>query len=118
MNRVLLFLMVGLFTFSCSDTKDAIQENPAVVSKEEMVRILIELYVTEQKVDKLKLKTDSSQKIFSQLENKIFQKVGVKSDSFKASLNYYVDRPKELEWIYTALVDSLSLREQRLSVPK
>ena len=36
------------------------------------------------------------------------------SDSvFKKSFDYYMDRPKEMELIYTALVDSLSLMEQR-----
>jgi len=33
---------------------------------------------------------------------------------FRKSMDYYMDHPMEMELIYTSLVDSLNLREQRV----
>lgn len=82
-----------------------------------MVKIMEELYVAEEKVNHLSLSRDSAIEVFSVLKVKVFQDA-VKSDTlFKKSLDYYMERPKELELIYTALVDTLHLREQRSPSP-
>ncbi len=87
--------------------------HPDILSRQEMVKIMEELYVAEEKVNHLSLSRDSATEVFSVLKVKVFQDA-VKSDTlFKKSLDYYMERPKELELIYTALVDTLQLREQR-----
>jgi hypothetical protein len=48
----------------------------------------------------------------------MFAKLGVSDSVFKRSFDYYMDRPREMEQIYAALVDSLSLKEQRLDIPQ
>ena len=44
---------------------------------------------------------------------KVFAESGVTDSVFKKSFDYYMERPAEMEQIYTALVDTLQLKEQR-----
>ncbi|MDH4298308.1 MAG: DUF4296 domain-containing protein, partial [Cyclobacteriaceae bacterium] len=62
----------------------------------------------------LSITRDSSRHIIAAKEGEIFEKLNTTDSTFKRSLNYYIDHPQTLEMIYTALVDSLNLREQRL----
>lgn len=89
---------------------------PGVLSRDEMVKILSEVLVTEDKVGRLAVSSDSAYKVFDVLRGKMFDKAGVSDSVFRNSMNYYIDHPKEMQQIYTVLVDSLNLREQRESV--
>ena len=77
---------------------------------------LIEIYLAEQKVSRLGLKIDSAEQVFDSLRARGFKKTGVQDSVFKKSFDYYLERPKEMELIYTALVDSLQLMEQRMTL--
>jgi hypothetical protein len=81
-----------------------------------MVKTIQEVLLAEEKVNRLRLSTDSSKKVFTAIRGKVFDKAGVPDSVFNNSMNYYMDHPKELEQIYTALVDSLNLKEQKASV--
>ena len=89
-----------------SDYKD-------ILSKQEMVKIMEELYIAEEKVNHLALSRDSASQVFSVLKARVFQNAALSDTLFKKSFDYYMERPKELEMIYSALVDTLQLREQR-----
>lgn len=84
-----------------------------ILTRQEMVKLMEELYVAEEKVNFLALSRDSSMKVFSVMQSKVFQNAAKSDTIFKKSLDYYMERPKDLELIYTALVDTLQLREQR-----
>jgi hypothetical protein len=100
--------VVGLF-FSCSKPV-----RPAgILSEAEMVRTLTDIYVIEEKVNRMSLVRDSAEKVFDSLRVRVFRNSTYPDSVFKQSLDYYTDRPKDMEMIYTALVDSLQLREQR-----
>ena len=79
-----------------------------------MVKVMSEIYLAEQKVNSLGLPRDSLEQIFSVMKDMIFKKAGTSDATFKRSLKYYLDEPKTVEDIYTALIDSLNLREQRM----
>lgn len=89
-----------------------------VLSREQMVKVLSELYLTEEKVNKLSLNRDSAALVFSYFNDEVFKKLGTTDSVFRRSMDYYMERPKEIEKIYAALIDSLNLQEQRLSIPK
>jgi hypothetical protein len=112
MMRGSIIVLVAFF-ISCS-TKERVPAG--VLAKEEMVRVLTELYVGEEKINRMAVTRDSSEKVFSLLEGKIQQKTGIPDSVFKRSMNYYFDHPLEMELIYTALVDTLNLKEQRENV--
>jgi hypothetical protein len=86
-----------------------------ILTTDQMVAVMAELYVAEQKISTLGISRDSLRRLFVVMEGKIFDKMNTRDSVFRKSLDYYMDRPKALEHIYTALIDSLNLREQRVS---
>jgi hypothetical protein len=108
-------VIVAIVMFSCGRKGAGSDE---VLSKEEMVKVLTEVYVTEEKVNRLSLSRDSAEEVFKIYETKVFNKAGVPDSVFRRSVNYYLAHPIELEQIYTVLVDSLNLHEQRENVKK
>lgn len=86
-----------------------------ILSQDEMVKVLAEIYITEEKVNSLALARDSAAQVFDLVQGKVFEATGVPDSTFRRSIDYYTDRPQELEKIYSMLVDSLQLREQRIS---
>lgn len=108
-----LFPIAFCFLIACGHKR----RPEGVLSRQEMVKVLSEIYITEEKVNRLALKHDSTVKVFDRLKDRLFEKYETNDSTFKRSMNYYWGNPKELEAIYTALVDSLNLREQRTSLP-
>lgn len=106
---VVLFLMA-----SCGDDR---HKNGEVLTHAQMTQALIEVYLAEQKVNRFGIPRDSAEYHFKRLSPIVLEKIGITDTLFKKSFNHYMDRPKEMELIYTAVVDSLSLMEQRLQVP-
>ena len=84
-----------------------------ILSRAEMVSIMEGIYIAEEKVNHLALGRDSAKIVFKAMEDKVFENAAVTDSVFKRSFDYYMEHPREMELIYTALVDSLQLREQR-----
>jgi hypothetical protein len=104
---LVIVIILGL---SCCNKKSAPE---GILSQDEMVAVMSELYIAEQKISTLGVKRDSLSQIFGVMKEKVFAKAGTTDSVFRKSLNYYMDHPREMEVIYTSLVDSLNLREQR-----
>lgn len=107
-TSLLVLLFLG---FSCRDME---KDSQPVLTRPQMVKALTEIYLSEQKINRLGLPRDSAEREFQRFKQVVFENIGVSDSVFKRSFNYYMDRPKEMELIYTALVDSLSLMEQRI----
>lgn len=107
----LIASVVTLF-YSCKEK----EEREDVLSKKEMVQVLSQIYVIEDKVNRLSLDRDSAQVVFNELMIRLRDSTGVSDSVLKRSLKYYTDRPDQMQEVYTALVDSLNLREQRSTV--
>lgn len=106
-----LIFLIGLTLFiQCTNDKKPAQ----LMSEAEMTRVLIEVYIDEEKISRLNLNRDSSEKIFELAKPYIFERLGVSDSVFIESYNYYAEHPVELEKIYAVVVDSLNLREQKL----
>ena len=93
---------------SCAEKKPE-----GILTKRQMVQVMEEIYIAEEKVNQLALQRDSARSVFNIFQSKIFQDAAVSDSVFRKSFDYYMGRPKEMELIYTALVDTLQLREQR-----
>jgi len=107
--RSCLVIIIILGLSSCK--KKQVPEG--VLSQDEMVAVMSELYIAEQKISTLGVKRDSLTLIFDVMKEKVFAKAGVTDSVFRKSLDYYMDHPQDMEVMYTSLVDSLNLREQR-----
>ena len=102
------FLIICLILAACSK-KDT--EIPAgVLSKDQMVRVLIDIHLLESKVKKLNLKVDSSQAVYRHYEQLLLEDLEISREQYDRSLEFYVDEIELLKDIYEEVSDSLLAR--------
>jgi hypothetical protein len=106
--RIFISLTILVWAISCDKKRPE-----GILSRQEMVQVMQEVYLAEEKVNYLALPRDSARQVAAALTAKVFQKAAVQDSVFKKSFDYYMEHPREMELIYTALVDTLQLREQR-----
>jgi hypothetical protein len=106
--------IIILVAVSCgSDTP-----SETIMGEEEMVNFLIDLHIAQASVQNLRLKADSAKTVFK-VENKfLLAKHNITDSVFINSYNYYLANPEDLERIYSAVVDSISLRQSLLNEAK
>jgi hypothetical protein len=86
---------------------------PGVLSREQYAALLIEVYLTEAKFSQLPITSDSTMRLYLAHEPELLKKFGLNDSTLAVTYEYYTNHPKELEMVYTAVVDTLSLREQK-----
>lgn len=85
-----------------------------LLTKEQMVTLMADMYLAEQKLSTVGVPRDSVILIMNEMSTLIFEKSGTADSVFRMSFDYYLQHPVEMEEIYTVLIDSLNLREQRM----
>jgi hypothetical protein len=108
-------VIICVILLGCSGRKERPE---GILKPSEMVHMYTEMYVAEEKVNRLSLPRDSAEKVFKIIEKKVFEKTNISDSAFRQSIEFYMNHPQDLELIYTAVVDSLNLREQRTTVKK
>ena len=88
-----------------------------LLSQTEMTSLMVEMYLAEAKIATSRISRDSANKLFRPYEKSVLEKRGISDSTLKANYAYYMERPKELEQLMDAVIDTLSLREQRLIDP-
>ena len=112
-NRFFSLILGFSIIIACGKPEET-KKPDYILSQDQMVEALAEVYIAEQKVNRLSLNPDSAWLVFGSMEKKIFENLNVPDSVFRASMDYYMDHPKEMETIYAVLIDSLQLREQRV----
>jgi hypothetical protein len=84
-----------------------------LLSEDEMVKILIDIHLTEGFVQSLPIPYDSSKRLYPVLEKEIFEKHEVPDSVYINSLQYYLRDAVFMERLYARTVDSLSVMEKR-----
>ena len=115
-NRFQLFckwLLILLFAVFVACSSNSKPKN--LMGEDEMVKAMIEIYLAESKIIQLNLPRDSARKIFEKVNPILFKKLGVTDSIFNVSMDYYAAQPKQLEMIFSRVVDSLNLKEQKLN---
>ena len=97
---------------------DGSNNSKKIMSEPDMVAYLIQLHIAEAQVQNLRLKKDSSEVVFKIYETHLLTKNGFSDTLFKNSYNYYLQYPKQLESIYEAVVDSISVRKSKDDLSK
>ena len=113
-RKICQFICVGLFALligGCGPEGTP----PGVLTEKQMVNVLAEIYLAEEKAGHMGISHDSVKIIFPEFEARVFEQEGIADSVFRKSMEYYKANPKKLENIYAALVDSLSLQAQRLA---
>lgn len=86
------------------------------LDQEQMVAYLIELHIIQSQVQNLRLSTDSAEVLFALLEKDLRKQHQHEDSVFYESYSWYLDRPEQMHEIYTAIVDTLTLRQSLLRV--
>jgi hypothetical protein len=108
-----LFLILSVVALFGCKPKDKPPED--IMSKQEMVSFLIDLHIIEAKISVARFPNDSVKVIFPQIEEELFAKHNISDSIYFKSYQYYLNDMFAMEEIYTAVVDSLSLRERLLN---
>ncbi len=114
MARNILFGILILLFSACGKSK----KTEGILSEKQMVQAMTELYLAEEKANRMSIPYDSAKKLFSKFSDKAFEKAGVSDTAFRRSMDYYMADPEKLEKIYTTLIDSLNLKGQRIDAHK
>jgi hypothetical protein len=83
-----------------------------IMSKQQMVSFLIDLHLMEAKINVTRFPKDSTKAFFPVVEEALFKKHNITDSIYFKSYQYYLNDMFEMEEIYSAVVDSLSLRER------
>ena len=81
-----------------------------------MVDFMIDIYLAEARTTLLPVNRDSAYRLFLPYQDSLMRKRGISDSTLKQAYSYYLRHPTEFEAIYDAVIDSLSLREQRVRV--
>jgi hypothetical protein len=111
MTRVGLICVIAILISSSACQRE--NTPSGVLSKKEYAEYLVNVYIAEAKLNTYAITPDSAMALFQPFEASLLQKLG-KSDSVVQKTNqYYMAHPDQLEEIYTAVIDTLNLLEQK-----
>ena len=106
--KKIFWILIILAVVSCKK-EEKLPEG--YMDQSQMVAFLIDLHTAQGAVQNLKLKPDSSAFLFNAFEKKLLNDHNVADSIFYLSYSWYLNHPTEMHDIYTAVVDTLSLRE-------
>jgi hypothetical protein len=113
MRRLAILSLISiLFSIGSSCHKE--KKETGILSPEEMAALMVDVYLAEARISGALIPRDSGAGVFRPFEKKLLEGRGVPDSTLKKSYTYYLARPAELEKIYDAVIDTLSLREQKL----
>lgn len=102
---LVLFLLIG----GCDQNRPP----EGILNPEKMSQVLLDIYVIEGKVTETGVGSDSARKVYRYFEQKVFDEHGINDTIFRRSFNYYLDHPKVLSTIYSTMLDSLNIYNQK-----
>lgn len=105
-----MWTVIVVLMLACSREK----RPDGVLSEEDMVKVLIDIHLTEGFVQSLPIPYDSSKKLYPVLEKEIFEKHEISDSLYLHSLQYYLRDAIKMEELYARTIDSLTLIEKRM----
>lgn len=106
--RLISIVMIGLVC-ACHQ-----QERPKeVLNHEQLAALLVDVYLAEARTETVPKMRDSVIKYFVPYEQKLLKQHGITDSVMQITYSYYMQHTKELETIYDAVIDTLSLRESK-----
>ncbi len=121
-NKLFLFVFFNVLLIiltSCSSISDPEKEGKiqdSIISTRKMIDILTDIHLADAA---LKIKQNQNKDIKGDAElyySMIFKKYNITKNEFKKSLDYYINNPQKLEFIYSEVINSM-IQIQSLLVP-
>ncbi|WP_205504395.1 DUF4296 domain-containing protein [Rufibacter psychrotolerans] len=112
MKKQLCLLLLPLVVFACSQDSG----KPAdLIPEEKMTRIMLDIHLTEAAVGRTHRDVDTSRVAYREAHKLILKRHAVSDSAFKHSYDYYLAHPEKMDKIYEVVLDSLSIREAKLT---
>lgn len=108
-NSFFVILILLIFV-NCSKKEQELPPN--VLTRDQMVRVLIDVHILEAKVKKLYLPRDTSKMVYNHYEKMLFKDQGISKAQYEESMSYYIDEIGTMKDIYDQVVDSLLARQK------
>lgn len=93
------------------------KEPEGILSKEQLSALFVEFYLAEARIGNTTVVRDSALMLFLPFEESFLKEKGISDSVLRKTYTYYFSNPSKLEEIYDAVIDTLSLREQKASQP-
>jgi len=96
---------------------EEVKPPPQLLSKEQMVSLLVQLHLLEARVEASRLSPDSARALFQSQKKELLWKNNVsETDSaLQRSYRFYSINHKDMDEIYKAVIDSLEHRQAQLN---
>lgn len=108
MKKLTLLIVLSIL-LSCGNKENGVDRDVDVLSKKEMIAVLIDMSVLEAHISINFLQPEVYSETMLKSAEVIFDKHKIDEETYLNSLNYYANRPDELNDIYTELIDSLQI---------
>ncbi len=105
----LIMLIILVFAAGCQNEK----KPSGVLSKKEYADYLVSVYLAEARINSLAITPDSAMKLFQPFEQTLLEKFDKPDSVIQKTYQYYLGHPGELEEVFTAVIDTLNLLEQK-----
>lgn len=99
--------------FACEQNSE--EEIPHL-SQQKMVDVMLEMNILESHLTLQMLQPEIYKETMLRSSVPIFKKHGITAEQYEQSMKYYTSHQKELEEIYTILIDSLSTISSKILV--
>lgn len=106
----LIFLLSIIFLGGCVKPKST---PPDLIGKAKMSEILVNIHVTEANIEQEQIQLDSAKAIYYSAHKDILAEYNVSEEQFKTSFLYYLGEVKQMDEIYTLVLDKLSVMEAK-----
>jgi len=111
----LAFSLIGLL--SCGD-EEKVKVPKDLLPPAKLTSILADIHLAESRVELMRVSPDTATVVFKRLQAEIFKKQNVSEKDFLKTYDFYLNNIKELDKIYERLVDTLGMREIKVSSTK
>ncbi|MEQ8244373.1 DUF4296 domain-containing protein [Fulvivirga sp.] len=109
--KIFKIFLLSWILVGCSKGNEVPED---IVAKDKLVPLMLDIYLAEVKLSNLKIVRDTAVSIFETYEGYLFEKHNIDREQYMKSMTYYYDHTEELELIYEALLDTLTVRETKL----
>ena len=97
------------FIFSCKQAEEKIPSD--ILSKEKMVKVLVDIHLAEANVTIKNLAGDDANKLATAYYQHIYKSHRISKEEFKKSFLFYSQHPQLLEKIYDEVLSELSKKQ-------
>ncbi|GAB3840114.1 DUF4296 domain-containing protein [Hymenobacter jeollabukensis] len=82
-----------------------------LLPREQMVSLLVDMHITEARVEASRLPHDSARVLFREQAKAVYWRHETDEATFRENMRYYATHGKDLEEIYATVVDSIQARQ-------